>query len=262
MNGLIFIILFSLLIINTSLSQGNITFNTKSEIIWAGVDRPGDLFLVLNSGGVEKYDTTGKLIGHYNFKSPPTLFEPLDGTKSFYYFQPDNIYGELSYDLSTATSFKLEPYFAVSPILVCSSNHDIWILDAGNGEIKKTNSQNGSIALESVVHDWKSSQIKNIKYMREYQNYLFILNTAVGVEMYDPIGNYVTTFLGSGIASFNFLGEEIYYTLGDKIILTDLYTFEKRKIQMEKSYLFALIVENYIFCADGKEVTIFPLKAK
>ncbi len=55
------LLLVSLMGLTRLHAQGKkITFETPAEIQWAGVDRPGDLFLILKTGEVLKYDKEGK----------------------------------------------------------------------------------------------------------------------------------------------------------------------------------------------------------
>ena len=95
-------------------AQSKVSFETEAGIAWAGIDRPGDLFLVLQSGEVLKYDKQGKKIGSHSFKAPPTCFDPLDGAQSFYYIMDGNHFGNISSDMLDVTQFPLDPYFAIT----------------------------------------------------------------------------------------------------------------------------------------------------
>src|SRR3954471_19000486 len=167
---------------NTAEGQaGKVSFQTSAEIVWAGVDRPGDLFLVLKTGEVFKYDKEGKKVGVHGFQMPPTLVDPLDGVQSFYFEETATNYGNLSADLSSASKHAVDPAFAIRPWLVCPSLHELWILDSADFSIKKTKMKSAAISLESVLIHLPSKQIKDYVYMREYQNYLFLLDRNAGV---------------------------------------------------------------------------------
>ena len=98
-----------------SAQNKKITIETSSEIVWAGVDRPGDLFLVLKTGEVQKFNKSGKKIGSHGFKGSPTLFEPMDGVQSFFYFREEKLFGNLSSDFESVTQHPLDPAFAIAP---------------------------------------------------------------------------------------------------------------------------------------------------
>jgi hypothetical protein len=167
---------------------GKITIETQSEILWAGVDRPGDLFLVLSTGEVQKFNNRGQLIGTHGFKTPPTLIDPMDGVQSFYYLQRENLYGNLSYDLADATQHPVDPAFAIAPWLICPSLHELWLLDSSDFSLRKTNMSSMAIAFEAGLKHPANKKADDYRYMREYQNYLFLLDKHAGVLLFNTLG--------------------------------------------------------------------------
>ncbi len=245
---------------DTFAQAAKVSFETNSGIIWAGVDRPGDLLLVLETGEVFKYDKDGKQIGTHGFEVPPTLLDPLDGVQSFYFDEASEHYGNLSSDLSSASKHAVDPAFAVRPWLVCPSLHELWILDSADFSIKKTKMKSTAISLESVIIHLPSKQIKDFTYMREYQNYLFLLDKNAGIHIYNSLGKFVKTIGEKGLEYFSFFGEEIYYMKNNQLFLTDLYTNEKRTLQVPINCRFALLRDDYLYAVEANRVTVFEFK--
>lgn len=235
-----------------------ITVNVESEITWAGIDRAGDLFVVLANGTVQKLDKSGKKIGSHKFNKPPTLLDPLDGVQSFFYFHDGQRYGTMSYDFSTVNEKVLDPAFAVSPWLVCPALRELWILDSADFSIKKTAQNSMTISLESTLKHLPEKKMTDYLGLREYQNYVFLLDKATGVHMFNPLGKYVRTLGTKGMHYFNFLGEELYYLAGKDLIFIDLYTGERREypIPMEENFNFVLLNEDRMFGVGKSAVTI------
>ncbi|NOT77079.1 MAG: hypothetical protein HOP08_19315 [Cyclobacteriaceae bacterium] len=259
-----FILLFliTLILIPGAIAQNNkkITFETKGDIIWAGVDRPGDLFLVLQTGEVLKYDKQGKKIGSHSFKGPPTLLDPLDGVQSFYYMVDGNHYGNISSDLMEVTKFPLDPAFAINPWLVAPSLHELWILDSADFSIKKTKMKSSSISLEAILIHLPTKKVKDYVYMREYQNYLFLLDKNSGIHLYNALGKFVKTFGEKDLTYFNFLGEEIYFMKDKQLIFLDLFNDERRFVPLPMACKFALINEDKLYAVESNRVTILDFK--
>ncbi len=239
---------------------GKVSFETRAEIVWAGVDRPGDLLLILKSGEVVKYDKDGKKIGAHGFQTPPTLLDPLDGVQSFYFDETGENYGNLSSDLSTASKHVVDPAFAVRPWLVCPSLHELWILDSADFSIKKTKMKSSAISLESALIHLPSKQIKDYIYMREYQNYLFLLDKNSGIHIYNSLGKFVKTIAEKDLGYFSFFGEEIYYLKDKQLYLTDLYTNEKRTLPIPINCRFALLRDDLLYAVEANRVTVFEFK--
>lgn len=237
-----------------------INYNTGSEITWAGVDRAGDLFLVLVNGEVQKIDKEGKKLGTIKFNKTPTLLDPLDGAQSFYYKRGDNTYGNISSDMTRVTTNTVDPSFAIRPWLVCPALHELWILDSADFTIKKTQMKSTVISLETTLNHPSEKKLSDYTHMRAYQNYLFLLDRTEGVHMFNGLGKLIKTMGEKDLRYFNFLGEEIYFTIGAEIIFIDLYTNKKRTLPKPADCEFVLLTEDRQYSITGKSVSISSFK--
>lgn len=239
-------IIVLLFITTASFGQKKVaSVNVASSIAYAAVDRPGDLYVVLTDGQILKYDKTGKQIGQMKFKSVPTIFDPRDGTRAFAYFRDSQTIESIAPDLSFSDSSPLHPEFAVSAWLVCPSKNEFWILDSADFSIKKTRGRGTAIAYESAFN-----KKENPEYMREYLNFLFVLDN--GIHVLNNLGKEIN-HLGAA-PYFSFLGEEIYYPSGNTLQLIDLYTTEKRQINLPHPAAFALLTDDRMILVDGKSI--------
>ncbi|MBS1976246.1 MAG: hypothetical protein JST46_02675 [Bacteroidetes bacterium] len=230
------------------------------DLLWAGIDRPGDLTVVLRSGEVIKYDKNGRKQGQYRFPLPPTLYDPIDGAQSFFFDRVTNTYGFLDATMTTENRHPMDPAFAISPWLVCPVLHELWILDAADFNIKKTKLHAAAISLEMQLKHLPQKQVEDYTFLREYQNYTFLLDQTSGIHIFNSLGKYVRTEGEPGLAYFNFLGEELYYKKGEELIMIDLYSGEKRKIGLPQACSFALLTDERMYLADTRKVTILEFK--
>ena len=237
-----------------------ITVTFSADIVWAGVDRPGDLFVVLATGEVQKIDKTGKRIGTHKFEAPPTLLDPLDGVQSFYYNRRTNQYGNMSYDLTSVTQYVVDPAFAIQPWLVCPALRELWILDSADFSIKKTAQNSMVISLETALQHLPRKQMTDYTFMREYQNYVFLLDKSAGVHVFSPLGKFVKTMGEPNLSYFSFLGEELYYVSGKDIVLIDLYTNEKRTIPSAADSRFVLFIDDRSYSVGLRSLSISAFK--
>ncbi len=253
--------LTGLLLVSFLLTQGQnkpISYHTDSEINWAGVDRAGDLFLVLANGEVQKIDKEGKKLGTSKFNKTPTLLDPLDGAQSFYYNRADNTYGNISSDMMRVTTKTVDPSFAIRPWLVCPALHELWILDSADFSLKKTEMKSTMVSLEAPLNHLPNKKISDYIHIREYQNYLFVLDRVEGVHMFNGLGKFIKTIGEKNLGYFNFLGEEIYFIVGAEIVFIDLYTNKKRTLPKPADCEFVLLTEDRQYSIAGKSVSIFP----
>lgn len=225
---------------------GSVT--VANNIVYAGVDRPGDLYIIMSNGEAVKYDKNAKEIGRRKFKSVPTIFDPKDGTRAFAYFRETQTIESIAPDLSFADSSPLHPEFAISASLVCPSKNELWILDGADFSLKKTKEKGTAIAYE------KSIGKNNAQYMREYLNFLFVLDS--GIHILNNLGNEIHLLESYG-PYFSFLGEEIYYPLENGLLLIDLYTTDTRKIALPHKAQYALLTDDRMILVEGKTVEFF-----
>jgi len=85
-------------------AQGKLikSISLSTKVKFAGVDRPGDLYVVMEDGFIRKYDANGKEIASKKYAAPPTLFDPRDGILSFAYFRAGQRLEYLSPDMSSS----------------------------------------------------------------------------------------------------------------------------------------------------------------
>jgi hypothetical protein len=245
------------MIVDTAVAQKKIaTTETQADIVYASVDRPGDLYVILADGHALKYDKTGKQIGKMKFKSVPTVFDPKDGTRAFAYFRDSQTIESITPDLSFSDSSPLHPEFAISAWLVCPSKNEFWILDSADITMKKTKDRGMAIAYESEFSKGESD-VNKIVYMREYLNFLFVLDNEKGIYILNNLGKTIRRIDVQNIPYFSFLGEEIYYISGNTLQLIDLYNTEKREIALPHPARFAFLTDDRMILVKGKSIEFY-----
>jgi len=228
----------------TCYGQGKLvtTVALVGKVHSASVDRPGDVYVVMEDGLIRKFDLNGKEIAFKKFNTPPTLFDPRDGTLSFAWFRGTKRLMHLSPDMSEITEEQIHAEFAISPWQVCPSKNELWILDSADLSLKQTT---GRVTTVGSDVSWPGAKpaIKEISYMREYQNFLFILDQGVGIHMFNNLGRKIRQIDEKNLPWFSFLGEELYYMKSQSIHMMDLYTGESRDMPLPYSCQFALLTD-------------------
>ncbi len=162
--------------------------------------------------------------------------------------------------MSEVTQYQLDPSFAVSPWLVCPSLHELWMMDSSDFSIKKTKMRSTSISLESILIHLPSKKIRDYTYMREYQNYLFLLDKNAGIHVYSGLGKFIKTIGQKDLAYFNFLGEEIYFMREKQLVFIDLFSEETRSLPLPITCKFALLNDDRLYSVEANRVTITDFK--
>jgi hypothetical protein len=244
-------IIILLLLTTTCFAQKKVaSINVANSIVYAGVDRPGDLYVIMKNGDALKFDKNGKQIGKRKFSAVPTVFDPKDGTRAFAYYRDSQTIETIAPDLSSADASPLHPEFAISAWLVCPSKNELWILDSADFTLKKTKEKGTSIAYEAAFGD------AGANYMREYLNFLFVLDPD-GIRIQNNLGRTIQKLPAPDVSYFSFLGEEIYYPSANSLQLVDLYTSEKRQITLPHPAKFALLTDDRMILVTDTSIDFF-----
>ncbi len=227
--------------------------------VYAAVDRPGDLYVVFQDALVIKYDKNGKQLGKRQLTGFATLFDPRDGIRAFAYHRAQQTTESIAPDLSQADAIPLHPEFAVSAWLVCPSKNEFWILDSADVSLKKTRDKGTAIAYEASFAK-AQSDISQVAFMREYQNFLFVLDREKGIHVLNNLGREIRLFEEKAIPYFSFIGEEIYYPNNSGIQLIDLYTTDKRTIATPHLAAFTLLTDERMILITDSKLEFFEFK--
>src|SRR5688500_3317941 len=224
-------VLFLLSLVPDANAQGKTTAEGKIKsltlndtILYVAIDRPGDFYAITRSGQIQRFNKDGKLTLLYKNEKRPTLFDPRDGSRLFAYYRDDQHYEFLNPSFQATASFQNDSAFAIQPWLICpSGEYKLWVLDKADQSLKKINVRASEVEVEVVVD---SSLIENaaaFTTMREYQGFVFLLHPGKGILIFNGLGKHIRTVEISGITSFNFLGEELYFLLGDTLQFFNLF---------------------------------------
>lgn len=237
------------------------SLETSDSIIYATVDRPGDLYLIMKEGQIQKYDKNGKLIIVFKHKGAPTLFDPRDGARLFAYYREHQQYEYYNPSFAITASYKIDPAFAIQPWLMCpSGDHKLWILDKADNSLKKINAQHTEVELEVMIDSTVIKDASLFTAIREYQGFVFILNPKKGIDIFNSLGIHIKTIGEEGIDHFNFLGEELYYLKNNQVTFFDLFSAETRSLPLEKASGLVLFTDERKFLIGYRSLDIFEYK--
>jgi hypothetical protein len=239
------------------------TINTPYNIAFATIDRVGELYLLSDKGRVEKIGVDGDVMASASLKNTPTLFDPRDGSHLFVYDRRSQEYIFLLPALySNQPPVKIDSAFAVAPYLVCpSGEYELIILDSADWSLKKLNRKTNTLLHETIIID-SVAVAPQILYMREYQNFIFLLDSKKGILIFNMMGKLLRTISGKEIHYFSFLGEELYYLENDTLHFFDLFNEETRSMKIPSISEFAFITDERLYLISRNKAEIFSLGEK
>ncbi|MGC3948750.1 MAG: hypothetical protein QM762_30325 [Chryseolinea sp.] len=242
------------LVVPSNAQRPTKSISLEDEVADVAIDRPGDLYATLRNGKIFRVDAEGNVLPLSGLSQRPTLFDPRDGSRLFAYYRETQRYAYFSMSREMS-SHQVDSAFAISPWLICpSGDHNVWIADAADNSIRKVNNATSRIDAEIRFEPGVSA----IRYMREYQGFLFVLHPARGIIVFSSMGKELRTIGTGQIAYFNFLGEELYYPDGaEQLTFFNLFNADNRSVKLQRKATFSLLTDTRVFSIQQSRVEIF-----
>lgn len=245
-----------------SMAQNKLkTISVSDTILCAAIDRPGDFYAVTKTGQIQKFDKNGKLIILYKYDEVPTIFDPRDGSRLFAYYRENQHYEFRNPSFELTASLGIDSAFAIQPWLICpSGEYKLWVLDNADNSLKKINVRASEVEVEVFVDPAIIENARSFKTMREYQNFVFLLNPEKGIFIFNSLGKHIKTIDVPGIQHFNFLGEELYFLVKDKLKFFNLFTAEIHEMTIDPKYENALLSDERLILFMPQSIDIFQFR--
>lgn len=248
--------LFVLLLLPLGVTaQKKIAVIDIKNVAHAYVDRPGDLYILHTDNTVSKFDTLGMPVAAPQFEATPTVFEPRDGARMFTYSADNQQIAFFS--AGVRQTFTIQNHYAIDPIRATSAgDNGIWVVDRADWSLKRISLKTQQVLAEALLDRTQFKGEPVIMALREYQNFLFILEKNTGILIFNSLGMQIKKIPGSPIGYFNFLGRELYYEKEGTLIFYDLFDGSTREQPADKEALYTLFTDarKYVVYAEKVEV--------
>jgi sugar lactone lactonase YvrE len=257
-----FLFLVSVLAVAEASAQVKIkSISLSDTIIYATVDRPGDLYVITKGGQIQRFAPDATLGVVYKHGPLPTQFDPRDGSRLFAYFRNDRHYAFYNPSFDMTASYHLDSSFVIEPWLVTiSGDHDIWVVDAADGSLKKVTQTTETVDIDVKIPAGLYKDIKAFTSLREYQGFVFLLQPHKGIQVFSRMGKWLRTIESPTLKSFNFIGEELYYIEKDRLKFFNLFTAETREQPLLQPAHFVLVTDERIYSIRNKTIDFFTPK--
>lgn len=256
--------LFLMLVFSAATASAQVKIKSISlsdTIIYATVDRPGDLYVITKGGQLQRFAPDATLGVVYKLGALPTQFDPRDGARLFAYFRNDRHYAFYNPSFDMTASYHLDSSFVIEPWLVTiSGDHDIWVVDAADGNLKKVTQATETVDVDVKIPAELYKDVKAFTALREYQGFVFLLQPHKGIQVFNRMGKWLRTIESSTLKSFNFIGEELYYIEKGKLKFFNLFTAEIREQPLTQPAQFVLVTDERIYSLKDKTIDFFTPK--
>ncbi len=228
-------------------------------------DRQGNIYVADTKGSLNKYEQNGRPIVHFSPQklAVPSLVEAWFGLQTFIFYREFQQYTLLDRFLNPTPNYRFpEEIIGFARMTTLAPDNNLWIFDDSDFSLKKFNPRQNSIVSKNPLDLLLNLRDYDITYMREYQNNLYINDRNSGILVFDNLGNYRKKLPFSGLDSFGFADDELFYFKDGRLHFFHLYSFAERTIQLPpiKDIRFAFVNAGMVVLLDSSQMHFFSMQ--
>jgi hypothetical protein len=234
------------------------------------VDRPGavsldrmdQLYLTDSKNNLLKFAPDGRLLQAF---SPPqagqaSLVEAWNMLKVFLFYDGQGQAVLLDRFLNQIFQVNLNKHTeGVVRLATLAADDRFWAFNESDFSLVKLDPRLGETIVQTPLNQLLNPGQYDLRFMREYQNTLFLVDRNSGIYLFDNLGSYKKKLPAVGLSYVGFRGNELYYLLGQEIHFLDLYTFRERVVPVPegKTYQHVLVGEKLWYFISDQGVDMY-----
>ncbi len=211
------------------ISDHNYNINVVSKIV--EIDNLGRLYILDTKNKITNYKTDLTKAFEYANRRGGTI-SSIDVTNPLQIIAFSDDFNQAYILDNTLTLIKTIPLAEnFVDITACSSSNDgnYWVFEPTLFRLIKINDAGTKIVESSNINDFGMAGVK-ITDIRERGNYVVLCDRNRGFFIFDNMGQYVSRYEETGIKSFQFDGDMIYYSTSSGLKMYDIKAKERRMI--------------------------------
>ncbi|WP_157433330.1 hypothetical protein [Adhaeribacter aquaticus] len=229
------------------------------------IDRLHNIYVSDRRNNVFKLDSLGNQLQVF---SPPTqghlaLIEAWNVTKILLFYDDRQQVTILDRFLTPISSTRLSDITEGGIIKMATISNDdrIWFLNESDFTLSKFDIRFSNAASRAPLNQILNPNQNDIRFMREYQNNLYIVDRLSGIYIFDNMGNYKKRLPLTGLSYLGFKGDEGYYLKDGQLVFFNLYTQQQRTFNLpaNKPYLQALVGDSFLYLVSGNSLDLYKI---
>jgi hypothetical protein len=216
-------LLFSFAPPNTQYSLLNTVYTSLSKIPFEGgsftTDNLQNVY-VFRGSSLKKYNSQGQLLYSYSDKSYGRITEvdANDPMKVLVFYKdfPEVVLLDNTLSVNGSPFSPSDVGYPLSTLACTSHDDGVWLYDAQNFQLIRVD-----VNLNVTVKTGNFAQTLGINlnpdYMIEYDNYLYLNDSAQGILVFDSYGTYYKTIPLTGLRTFQVRGNDLFYIAQNRI---------------------------------------------
>lgn len=229
------------------------------------VARSGSVYLMDPNQNLFVLDTTGKPVNTF---SPPSrgrisAVEAWNPMKVFLFYEDRQELTLLDRFMRPIANTRLTDlgYMGSVQAATLTSDDSFWLFNESDFTLSKLDLRYQKPIIKTPLDLILDKARFDVRFIREYQNMVYLLDYNGGIYVFDNLGNYKKKLPFTGVSYISFKGNELYFVKNNALYFFDLYKLRERTLHLpsDKNYLSALISNNLLYLFSKEQADVYRL---
>ncbi|RTQ49189.1 hypothetical protein EJV47_13665 [Hymenobacter gummosus] len=230
----------------------------------ASLDRKGNLYVTDAQNNLRQFGPDGQALATY---SPPlpghtAQVEAWNTTKILVFYDDRQELLLLDRFLSPIGATRLPELVndGLVRTATLAPDDNLWLLNESNLTLQQYSSALRRITVSTPLDVLLGRSKPDFRFLREYQNNLYLVDRAGGIWVFDNLGNFRKKLPFSGLNWVGFRGDELYYVKDGLLHFYHLYSLQERTVLLPVAdAAHTLVGEQYLYAFTPAGFAVYQL---
>jgi len=231
----------------------------------ASLDRRGNFYVADEQDNIHQYGPDGQALNTY---SPPlpghtAQIEAWNSAKILVFYDDRQEILLLDRFMASITNVRLIDFVEGSiRVATLAPDDRLWMFNESDLTLRQFDPSLRRITLNTPLDLIIGRSKPDFRFLRQYQNNLYLVDRTSGIFVFDNLGNYRKKLPFTGLNYIGFRGDELYYLAGNQLHFFQLYTFNERNLGLPAAVTQAqqvLLGEQYAYIVTATGVLVYQV---
>ncbi|RIY11751.1 hypothetical protein D0T11_06205 [Hymenobacter rubripertinctus] len=232
----------------------------------ASLDRRGNLYVADRQNNLRQFGPDGQALNTYSPPLPGHVMqvEAWNTAKVLVFYDDRQQVLVLDRFLSPISELALATYLdGQARVVTLAPDDRYWLLNESDLTLRQFDVTQKRFTITTPLDLLIGRSRPDFRFLREYQNNLYLLDRTGGVYVFDNLGNYRKKLPLPGLTYVGFRGDELYYVAADGLHFFHLYQLTERVVPLPVATAPQVLVgDEYAYLLTTTGVQVYKMPGK
>ncbi|SHK38079.1 hypothetical protein SAMN02746009_00841 [Hymenobacter psychrotolerans DSM 18569] len=232
----------------------------------ASLDRRGTLYVADSRDNIRQYGPDGQALNTFSPPQPGHVaqLEAWNTTKILVFYDDRQQLLLLDRFAAPLGQFNLLDLLdGTARAATLAPDDRLWLLNESDLTLRQFDANAKTFTHSTPLDLLIGRSRPDFRFLREYQNNLYLVDRVNGIYVFDNLGNYRKKLPFAGLNTIGFRGDELYFLADGAIQFFQLYTFSQRTLPLPPAIAAdarqVLVGEDYAYVFTAAGVSVYRM---